>query len=86
MSKAEIESQLRDFIEAEFPNPGAALETNTNLLEDWFVDSFAIVNTILFIETQFGVEVARADVNPSHFQSIQTLASFVEGRLQANAG
>jgi len=78
MQPAEIKSQLQDFFEQEFPNPERALEHDTNLLDEWFVDSFGIVNTTLFLEEKFGIEVSRADINAKNFRSIETLSQYVQ--------
>ena len=82
MQITEIKSQLKNFFEEEFPNPGASLTDDTNLLDDWFVDSFGIVNTTLFLEEKFGVEISRADINAITFRSIETLSQYVANQLK----
>ena len=81
MEKLEILGSLKSFIEAEFPNQGFVLQESTNLLEDWFVDSLGIMETVLFMETEFGIDVTRADINPANFQTLVALTDFVMGRL-----
>jgi acyl carrier protein len=81
MELDQIEEKIREFIESEFPNPGEKLENTTNLLEDWFVDSFGIINTLMFLENAFGVNVDRADITPGNFKSVHTLSLLVQGRL-----
>jgi acyl carrier protein len=82
MQTAEIKARLREFFEEEFPNPESSLTDDTNLLNDWFVDSFGIVNTTLFLEQQFGIEISRADINAENFRSIKTLSQFVAHQLK----
>ena len=82
MQITEIKSQLKNFFEEEFPNPGPSLTDDTNLLDDWFVDSFGIVNTTLFLEEKFGVEISRADINAITFRSIETLSQYVANQLK----
>ena len=82
MQITEIKSQLKNFFEEEFPNPGASLTDDTNLLDDWFVDSFGIVNTTLFLEEKFGVEISRADINAITFRSIETFSQYVANQLK----
>ncbi len=77
----EIATRIKDFIEREFPQPGAELTLSTNLLEEWFIDSLGIVNTTLFLESAFGIDVRRADINAANFRSIETLARYVAERL-----
>ncbi|PIR00587.1 MAG: acyl carrier protein [Nitrospinae bacterium CG11_big_fil_rev_8_21_14_0_20_45_15] len=81
MELDQIEEKIRGFIESEFPNSGEELENTTNLLEDWFVDSFGIINTLMFLENEFGVNVDRADITPGNFKSVHTLSLLVQGRL-----
>jgi acyl carrier protein len=82
MQIADIKLQLKNFFEEEFPNPGTDLADDTNLLDDWFVDSFGIVNTTLFLEETFGVEISRADINPTTFRSIETLSQYVSSQMK----
>ena len=81
MQSAEIKSQLKEFFEKEFPDPGVALTDDTHLLDDWFVDSFGIVNTTLFLEENFGIDICRADINAENFRSIETLAHYEVNQL-----
>lgn len=82
MQSAEIKSQLKNFFEKEFPDSGVALTDDTDLLDDWFVDSFGIVNTTLFLEETFNIDVSRADINAENFRSIETLAQYVTHQLK----
>lgn len=45
------------------------------------MDSFGIVETVMFLEQEFGIKVARADVNAANFENIASLAAFVAQRL-----
>jgi acyl carrier protein len=45
------------------------------------VDSFGIVETVMFLEQEFGIRIARADVHAANFQNIAALAEFVGRRL-----
>ena len=83
MEKTDILAQLRGFIEQEFPAQGAELTDKTDLLDEWFVDSLGIVETVLFIETNFGIEVSRADIVGENFQNLAALSDFVSTRLAA---
>ena len=58
------------------------LSLDTHLLDDWFVDSFGIVNTTLFLEEKFGIEISRADINAENFRSIETLSRYVANQLK----
>jgi acyl carrier protein len=81
MQLTDIKSQLKDFFEKEFPNPETDLTDNTDLLDNWFIDSFGIVNTTLFLEEKFGVEISRADINAENFRSVEALSRYVAKQL-----
>jgi|SaaInlStandDraft_6_1057023.scaffolds.fasta_scaffold62598_2 acyl carrier protein len=82
MQPDEIKNQLKAFFKREFQNVDIELTESTHLLDEWFVDSFGIVNTTLFIEEYFDIAMSRADINASNFRSIETLAQFVAGQLK----
>ena len=83
MDKTEIAARIKTFLEEEFPNQGVELTLETDLLEEWFADSLGITETVLFLETSFGIEVRRADINGTNFENIGSLSEFVAGRLAA---
>lgn len=82
MDKHEIIEQIKAFLESEFPNPGIDLTETTPLLEEWFIDSLAIVDTVLFLENQFGVRIDRRDISGVHFRNVTALAELVHSRLK----
>ncbi len=55
------------------------------MLENWFVDSFGIIETVMFLESSFGIKVSRADINGSNFENIASLSDFVVGQLSTAA-
>jgi acyl carrier protein len=71
---------LKSFLEREFPSQERELTERTNLLEEWFVDSFGLIETVMFLETEFGLSVSRADINGENFKDIESLTRFVEQR------
>ena len=82
MDLDQIELQIKAFFEREFPDPDMELSLDTHLLDEWFVDSFGIVNTTLFLEEKFGIEISRADINAENFRSIETLSRYVANQLK----
>jgi len=81
MDKTAIIAQIRAFLEAEFPNQSVKLTESTNLVEGWFIDSFGIIRTIMFIEETYGIGMTRADINGANFENLTTLSEFVAERL-----
>ena len=64
-------------------NERVELTETTDLLEEWFVDSISVINTVLFMETEFGININPSHVNRTNFKSIATLCDFVQERLDA---
>lgn len=85
MDKVEIKTRLSRFLLDEFPNQGVELTETTDLLDEWFIDSLGIIETVLFLEKTFGVDIRRADINGTNFRNIGTLAEFVAARLNPSA-
>lgn len=81
MTEAAIAGRLQAFYCAVFPHPGRRLELDTDLLNEWFVDSFGVIQTVQFLEDSFGVSVTRVEINAVNFSSIRTLAALVLRKL-----
>ncbi|MGD2053074.1 MAG: phosphopantetheine-binding protein [Gammaproteobacteria bacterium] len=87
MNRSEIIDRLKAFLLQEFPNQGVALTESTDLLGEWFVDSLGIIETVLYLEKTFAIDIRRADINGDNFSNIATLADFISRRLdQGQAG
>ena len=86
MNRSEIVENLKSFLQQEFPNQGVDLTEATDLLGEWFVDSLGIIETVLYLEKTFGIDIRRADINGDNFQNLQTLSDFVVNRLDKPAG
>lgn len=83
MTPEEIRARIRTHIEASFPEKSAELTDETELLEERFLDSLAIVETVVFLERTFAIKMSQADLNQDNFRSIQALARFVASRRDA---
>lgn len=81
MDRSEIAAEIKAFLEREMPRQGAELTNKTNLLEEWFFDSMQVVEMVMFIESSFGIEVYRADINGVNFKDIETISNLVAKRL-----
>ena len=86
MNRNEIVENLKSFLQQEFPNQGVDLTESTDLLGEWFVDSLGIIETVLYLEKNFGVDVKRADINGDNFRNLANLSDFVFERLSQPEG
>lgn len=77
MTDEDIAGRLHAFFNETFPHSGQVLDVDTDLLNEWFVDSFGVVQTVQFLEDTFAVDIDRVDINAENFTSIRTLTAFV---------
>lgn len=84
MSDEAIENTIRKYIvnEIMFTKDESALKFEDSLLERGVLDSSAMVELIAFLEREFGVSVARTDMVPENFDTIQAIAEFVRRAKQ----
>ena len=45
------------------------------------IDSLGVMELVVFVEDQFGVQVADEEVTPEYFDSVNRLACYVESKL-----
>ena len=75
--RSDVQATIKHYLASEFPGQGYELTHDTNLLEDWFLDSLSIIETVMFLETKLNVKMTRRDINAENFESINTLTKFV---------
>jgi acyl carrier protein len=82
---AEIETEVRRFLEENFPLAGdtEALGRDGSLLEAGVIDSTGVLELIGFLESRFEIEIPDADLLPENFDSIGAITSYVAGRGHA---
>lgn len=61
------------------------LHNDTPLLDSNILDSVAVLSLVMFLEEQFGISIAIADVKPEHFRTIDAICAFVRSRQAAQA-
>lgn len=78
MTTTEIEKDIIHFLLNNIVAPETVL-TPTTLLKDIGIDSFSIVEIILFIERKHGVVIPDEHLVPENFRTVQALATVVIG-------
>ena len=58
--------------------PTKNLETNTNIVEGGFVDSFEMMALIAALSDEFGVEITIDEMIPENFNSLDAMAAMVD--------
>ena len=81
MEKRQIEKELKNYFETEFPNPGLSLEPSTDLLSNFITDSLRVVSTVAFMESHFGIDITENDIGIETFQDLNNLSDFISSKL-----
>ena len=85
MTRAEIITRLRGFIEEKFiyMRPDFELCDDDSLMGKGIVDSMGVMEVIAFIDEELGVTVADTDVTEQNLGTINAIANYVLARQQA---
>lgn len=62
--------------------PDFEYSDDTKLLEDGILDSFDIVNLVLEINEEFGINIGVEDVNEDNFETVDSILKLVEDKLE----
>jgi len=81
MTQKEIEKELLHFLKTSILAEKVDL-SETDELRSIGVDSFSIVEIILFIERKFGLILPDNQLLPENFKSIESIASLVSKALK----
>lgn len=77
--QADIETTIRQFIEDNFlfREDRTALSDTESLLDAGLIDSTGVLELVVFLEREFGIAVADADIVPENLDSISRIAGYV---------
>ena len=64
-----------------YRSKGLQLADDAALLEEGVIDSLGVMELVVFVEDQFGVQEADEEVTPEYFDSVNRLACYVESKL-----
>lgn len=82
----DVLARIRAFLEQHAPAAaGTVLDASTPLLGTGLLDSLAVVQLMVFLGTEFGIEVEDEDFTPENLGTIGSLAAFIE-RKKAHGG
>jgi acyl carrier protein len=77
MEENQTIAEIKEFIETNIVAASVRLEAETNL-QDAGIDSFSIVEIILFIQRRFGIAIPDAQLLPENFKTLRSLARMVK--------
>jgi acyl carrier protein len=77
---SEVENKVRAFIEDNFlfRDDRATLSASESLLDAGLIDSTGILELVAFLEAEFGIQMADADIVPDNLDSIKAIVGYVE--------
>ncbi len=78
----DVELPIKRFIEENILSQkgGGTLSSEDPLLESGLVDSAGIFSLVAFLESEFNITVPDEDIVPEHFETLRSVAAFVESR------
>ena len=87
MSVDTTSGRIRHFILNQFPLARQrAIGDEDPLLRTGILDSLGILEVVAFIESEFGILIADEELVPESFESISTMARFVDGKRDGEPG
>jgi acyl carrier protein len=55
-----------------------APEPHESLFDSGFLDSFALVDVVAALESEFGIRIPDSDLNPRKLESISRIVAYIE--------
>ena len=80
--RADIEHKVRKFIEENFlfREDRADIGDAESLIEAGLIDSTGVLELVAFLEGEFGLRMADAEIVPENLDSIRAITGFVESK------
>lgn len=82
MSSNVVREQVRDFITENFlyARPDFELQDSDPLLGKGIIDSMGVMEVVVFLEEQFGLEVDDADITEENLGTLEAITQYVSAR------
>lgn len=80
--RSAIDRRVRRFIAESFLYRDGldGISDTESLLDAGLIDSTGVLELVGFLETEFGIQVADADIIPENLDSIRAIADYVAGK------
>ncbi|MFZ0708060.1 MAG: acyl carrier protein [Candidatus Korobacteraceae bacterium] len=80
----EVLSRIRSFISQTFPLARRRkLTDDDNLLTSGVIDSLGVLEIVTLLQQEYSLEVNDEELTPENFESVRSIAQFVNQRLQS---
>ena len=70
-------SDILNFLKSQFAIDPAEVSENTGLFSEGLLDSFSIVDLVMYIENTSGIKLQPTDVNLDNLDSVAKILNFV---------
>jgi len=80
--RADTERRVHKFIEGNFlfREDRASIADTDSLLDAGLIDSTGVLELVAFLEGEFDIRLADADIVPANLDSVRAIVDFVEGK------
>jgi acyl carrier protein len=80
--RADTERKVRKFIEDNFlfREDRLTISESESLLDAGLIDSTGVLELVAFLEGEFGLHMADAEIVPENLDSIRAIVAYVEGK------
>jgi acyl carrier protein len=80
-----IMGSIENFLLAEFAADlgTKSFDPDEDLLEQRIIDSLGLLKLVTFLEKSHGIQVNDEDIVPENFQSLNSMAKFVEQKMRS---
>jgi len=73
-----VKEEIRKYIEEEMLTDEVDVKDETSLFRSKLLDSLSLLKLTMFLEESFLIEVDSSDISPDNFDSITSIADYVE--------
>lgn len=83
MTTMTVETRIKQYVQDRFLHNGRTqLAVQDSLLDSGLVDSAGIFDLVAYLENEFSIQVMDEEITPEHFESVGSMASFVDEKLR----
>lgn len=84
----DVKGEVRAFIAQNlvYSDNGLAYSDDASLLENGVLDSFGVMEVIVFVEEHYDVSVEDREIVPANFDSVESIAAYVTRKTAKENG
>lgn len=79
----EIKKEIKNYIMEASLEDAKKIKEDTMIFDSGLLDSMGLLFLIEFLREKFDVEVEDEELNPKNFESVNSIADFVEEKLKS---